>query len=132
MKIKTIHEAIINYEMEKIVLNSYAEEDRYTCIDDIYNTYYIDDLIILAKAFNIDLNQINWEDSSFHIVAGLEKLINIEVEKYYQSIDDELALIREIIKDSDLTKSMTNEINQYLDLEDFRFNVNKKLDKLKE
>ena len=132
MKIKTIHEAIINYEMEKIVLNSYAEEDRYTCIDDIYNTYYIDDLIILAKAFNIDLNQINWEDNSFHIVADLEKLINIEVEKYYQSIDDELALIREIIKDSDLPESMPNKINQYLDLEDFRFNVNKKLDKLKE
>ena len=132
MKIKTIHEAIINYEMEKIVLNSYAEEDRYTCIDDIYNTYYIDDLIILAKAFNIDLNQINWEDNSFHIVADLERLINIEVEKYYQSIDDELALIREIIKDSDLPESMPNKINQYLDLEDFRFNVNKKLDKLKE
>ena len=132
MKIKTIHEAIINYEMEKIVLNSYAEEDRYTCIDDIYNTYYIDDLIILAKAFDIGLNQINWEDNSFHIVADLERLINIEVEKYYQSIDDELALIREIIKDSDLSESMPNEINQYLDLEDFRFNVNKKLDKLKE
>lgn len=132
MKIKTIHEAIINYEMEKIVLNSYAEEDRYTCIDDIYNTYYIDDLIILAKAFDIGLNQINWEDNSFHIVADLERLINIEVEKYYQSIDDELALIREIIKDSDLPESMPNKINQYLDLEDFRFNVNKKLDKLKE
>ena len=37
------------------MLDLYAEEDRYECIDDIYNTYYIDDLKLLTKAFGIDL-----------------------------------------------------------------------------
>ena len=130
MKLNTIHKAIQNYEKEKIMLDLYAEEDRYECIDDIYNTYYIDDLKLLTKAFGIDLGDIDWNDIGFNDVVNIERLINKEVDKYYKSIDDELELINNIIRESDLTETMPNEIKKYLDLEQLRFSVDVRLNQI--
>ena len=130
MKLNTIHEAIQNYEKEKIMLDLYAEEDRYECIDDIYNTYYIDDLKLLTKAFGIDLGDIDWNDIGFNDVANIERLINKEVDKYYKSIDDELELINNIIRESDLPETIPNEIKKYLDLEQLRFSVDVRLNQI--
>lgn len=130
MKLNTIHKAIQNYEKEKIMLDLYAEEDRYECIDDIYNTYYIDDLKLLTKAFGIDLGDIDWNDIGFNDVANIERLINKEVDKYYKSIDDELELINNIIRESDLPETIPNEIKKYLDLEQLRFSVDVKLNQI--
>ena len=130
MKLNTIHKAIQNYEKEKIMLDLYAEEDRYECIDDIYNTYYIDDLKLLTKAFGIDLGDIDWNDIGFNDVANIERLINKEVDKYYKSIDDELELINNIIRESDLPETIPNEIKKYLDLEQLRFSVDVRLNQI--
>ena len=130
MKLNTIHTVIQNYEKEKIILNSYAEEDRYECIDDIYNAYYIDDLKLLAEAFSIDLGDIDWNDIGFNDVVDIERLINKEVDKYYKSIDDELKLINDIIRGSDLTETMPNEIEKYLNLEQLRFGVDVRLNQI--
>ena len=130
MKLNTIHKAIQNYEKEKIMLDLYAEEDRYECIDDIYNTYYIDDLKLLTKAFGIDLGDIDWNDIGFNDVANIERLINKEVDKYYKSIDDELELINNIIRESDLSETIPNEIKKYLDLEQLRFSVDVRLNQI--
>ena len=130
MKLNTIHKAIQNYEKEKIMLDLYAEEDRYECIDDIYNTYYIDDLKLLAEAFSIDLSDIDWNDIGFNDVVDIERLINKEVDKYYKSIDDELKLISDIIRESDLPETMPNEIEKYLDLEQLRFSVDTRLNQI--
>ena len=130
MKLNTIHKAIQNYEKEKIMLDLYAEEDRYECIDDIYNTYYIDDLKLLTKAFGIDLGDIDWNDIGFNDVVNIEQLINKEVDKYYKSIDDELELINNIIRESDLPETIPNEIKKYLDLEQLRFSVDVRLNQI--
>ena len=130
MKLNTIHKAIQNYEKEKIMLDLYAEEDRYECIDDIYNTYYIDDLKLLTKAFGIDLGDIDWNDIGFNDVANIERLINKEVDKYYKSIDDELELISNIIRESDLPETIPNEIKKYLDLAQLRFSVDVRLNQI--
>lgn len=130
MKLNTIHKAIQNYEKEKIMLDFYAEEDRFECIDDIYNTYYIDDLKLLAEAFSIDLSDIDWNDIGFNDVVDIERLINKEVDKYYKSIDDELELISDIIRESDLPETMPNEIKKYLDLEQLRFGIDVKLNQI--
>ena len=130
MKLNTIHKAIQNYEKEKIMLDLYAEEDRYECIDDIYNTYYIDDLKLLTKAFGIDLGDIDWNDIGFNDVANIERLINKEVDKYYKSIDDELELINNIIRESDLPETIPNEIKKYLDLEQLRFSIDVRLNQI--
>ena len=130
MKLNTIHKAIQNYEKEKIMLDLYAEEDRYECINDIYNTYYIDDLKLLTKAFGIDLGDIDWNDIGFNDVANIERLINKEVDKYYKSIDDELELINNIIRESDLSETIPNEIKKYLDLEQLRFSVDVRLNQI--
>ena len=112
------------------MLDLYAEEDRYECIDDIYNTYYIDDLKLLTKAFGIDLGDIDWNDIGFNDVANIERLINKEVDKYYKSIDDELELINNIIRESDLPETIPNEIKKYLDLEQLRFSVDVRLNQI--
>lgn len=130
MKLKTIHKAIQNYEKEKIILDFYGEEERYECIDDIYNTYYIDDLKVLVEAFNINLDDIDWNNIGFNDVADIEQLIDKEVDKYYKSIDDELALISDIIKESDLPETIPNKIEKYLDLEELRFGVDVKLNQI--
>lgn len=130
MKLNTIHKAIQNYEKEKIILDFYGEEERYECIDDIYNTYYIDDLKVLAEAFDIDLGDIDWNDIGFNDVADIERLIDKEVDKYYKSIDDELELISDIIRESDLPETIPNEIEKYLDLEQLRFSVDVRLNQI--
>ena len=130
MKLNTIHKAIQNYEKEKIILDFYGEEERYECIDDIYNTYYIDDLKVLAEAFCIDLGDIDWNNVGFNDVADIERLIDKEVDKYYKSIDDELELISDIIRESDLPETIPNEIEKYLDLEQLRFGVDVRLNQI--
>ena len=95
-----------------------------------YEDYYVENISNLARALNINVHINSNTDDIFQAVIDLEHEIDLELEKYYKSIDEELSLMMDLLKESDLPDTMPNEVAKILDLEDYRFGINQKLDKI--
>lgn len=128
---ETIHDKIRNYEAEKEQLTVFGDLDMFDTLQQIYENYYVEDISNLAKALNINVNIDEDTDDIFQAVIDLEHEIDLKLAKYYKSIDEELSLMMDLLRESDLPDTMPNEVTKILDLEDYRFGINQKLDKIR-